>query len=78
MLTPSSQADIGIAVAGSCDAAEAAADIVLTEPGLSTIVLAVIASRKIFTWYAVGCACASDCASVRHHVSMLTVAPCAV
>jgi H+-transporting ATPase len=32
------RADVGIAVQGSTDAARAAADIVLTEPGLGTIV----------------------------------------
>eukprot|EP00121_Abeoforma_whisleri_P014655 Awhi_evm1s13516 len=42
------KADIGIAVADATDAARAAADIVLTEEGLSTIVDAVIESRKIF------------------------------
>eukprot|EP00121_Abeoforma_whisleri_P013345 Awhi_evm1s12309 len=42
------KADIGIAVADATDAARAAADIVLTEKGLSTIVDAVIESRKIF------------------------------
>lgn len=43
-----SLADIGIAVAGSSDAARAAADIVLTESGLSVIVAAIIQARKIF------------------------------
>ncbi len=33
---------------GATDAARGAADIVLTEPGLSTIVTAVIGARKIF------------------------------
>ncbi|EIE19189.1 plasma-membrane proton-e [Coccomyxa subellipsoidea C-169] len=42
------KADVGIAVAGATDAARGAADIVLTEPGLSTIVTAVIGARKIF------------------------------
>jgi len=41
-------ADVGIAVEGSTDAARAAADIVLTNPGLSTIVTAIHLSRKIF------------------------------
>lgn len=42
------KADVGIAVAGATDAARGAADIVLTEPGLSTIVTAVVGARKIF------------------------------
>eukprot|EP00184_Porphyridium_aerugineum_P000100 CAMPEP_0184708258 /NCGR_PEP_ID=MMETSP0313-20130426/37684_1 /TAXON_ID=2792 /ORGANISM="Porphyridium aerugineum, Strain SAG 1380-2" /LENGTH=1010 /DNA_ID=CAMNT_0027169843 /DNA_START=931 /DNA_END=3963 /DNA_ORIENTATION=+ len=42
------KADIGIAVADATDAARAAADIVLTEPGLSVIIDAVIGSREIF------------------------------
>jgi H+-transporting ATPase len=42
------RADVGIAVSGSTDAARAAADIVLTEPGLSTIVLAIVIAREIF------------------------------
>jgi H+-transporting ATPase len=39
---------IGIAVQGATDAARAAADIVLTDPGLSVIVYAVLTARKIF------------------------------
>ncbi|KAK8946341.1 Plasma membrane ATPase 4 [Platanthera zijinensis] len=42
------KADIGIAVAGATDAARGAADIVLTEPGLSVIISAVLTSRAIF------------------------------
>ncbi|XP_078429518.1 ATPase 10, plasma membrane-type [Wolffia australiana] len=42
------KADIGIAVSDSTDAARAAADIVLTEPGLSVIISAVLTSRAIF------------------------------
>lgn len=42
------QADVGIAVSGATDAARAAADLVLTAPGLSTIVKAVEAARRIF------------------------------
>ena len=42
------KADIGIAVSDATDAARAAADIVLTEPGLSVIVCAVLTSRAIF------------------------------
>ncbi|CAM6014632.1 unnamed protein product [Sphagnum balticum] len=42
------KADIGIAVADATDAARSAADIVLTEPGLSVIVSAVLTSRAIF------------------------------
>ena len=42
------KADVGIAVAGATDAARGAADIVLTEAGLSTIVTAIIGARKIF------------------------------
>lgn len=42
------RADVGIAVAGATDAARAAADIVLTQEGLSTIVLGMEVSRTIF------------------------------
>lgn len=42
------KADIGIAVADSTDAARSASDIVLTEPGLSVIISAVLTSRAIF------------------------------
>lgn len=42
------RADIGIAVQGATDAAQAASDLVLTEPGLSTIISAIIVSRAIF------------------------------
>jgi H+-transporting ATPase len=42
------QADVGIAVSGATDAARAAAALVLTEPGLSTIVKAVEEARRIF------------------------------
>lgn len=42
------RADIGIAVEGATDAARAASDIVLTEPGLSVIIDAMQRSRKIF------------------------------
>ena len=41
-------ANIGIAVEGATDAAQAASDIVLTQPGLSTIVDAIILARQIF------------------------------
>jgi len=41
-------ADVGIAVSGATDAARAAADIILTQPGLSTIVNGIQVSRKIF------------------------------
>ena len=50
------QADIGIAVSGATDAARAAADLVLTAPGLSVIVTAIEEARRIFermTSYAV-------------------------
>ena len=43
-----SRANVGIAVEGATDAARAAADIVLTEPGLSTIVHAIRQARIIF------------------------------
>lgn len=43
-----SRANVGIAVEGATDAARGAADIVLTEPGLSTIVHAIQQSRIIF------------------------------
>lgn len=42
------KADIGIAVDGATDAARAAADIVLTTPGLGVIVDAIVLSRCIF------------------------------
>ena len=42
------RADVGIAVAGATDAARAAADIVLTEPGLGTVVHALLIARQIF------------------------------
>ena len=42
------RADVGIAVHGATDAAKAAADIVLTEPGLSTIVEGIGISRTIW------------------------------
>ncbi|WCJ20826.1 Plasma membrane ATPase [Euphorbia peplus] len=42
------KADVGIAVADATDAARSASDIVLTEPGLSVIVSAVLTSRAIF------------------------------
>jgi H+-transporting ATPase len=42
------QADAGIAVAGATDAARAAADLVLTLPGLRVIVVAIEEARRIF------------------------------
>ncbi|MEJ2382525.1 MAG: plasma-membrane proton-efflux P-type ATPase, partial [Gammaproteobacteria bacterium] len=42
------QADVGVAVSGATDAARAAADLVLTAPGLSVIVKAVEEARRIF------------------------------
>lgn len=42
------RANVGIAVAGATSAAKAAADIILTEEGIGTIVTALIRSRKIF------------------------------
>ncbi len=42
------QADCGVAVSGATDAARAAAALILTEPGLSTIVDAIDESRRIF------------------------------
>lgn len=42
------QADAGIAVSGATDAARAAADVVLTSPGLSVIAAAISESRRIF------------------------------
>ena len=42
------QADVGIAVAGATDAARAAADLVLTAPGLSVITAAIEEARRIF------------------------------
>ena len=43
------RADIGIAVAGATDAARAAADIILTEEGLGTIIHGIIMAREIFS-----------------------------
>ena len=43
------RADVGIAVAGATDAARAAADIILTEPGLSPIIHSALIARSIFT-----------------------------
>ncbi len=42
------QADVGVAVSGATDAARAAADLILTAPGLSVIVSAVEEARRIF------------------------------
>ncbi|KAG0198268.1 plasma membrane H+-ATPase [Mortierella sp. NVP41] len=42
------KANVGIAVADASDAARSAADIVLTEPGLSVIIDAILGSRQIF------------------------------
>jgi H+-transporting ATPase len=42
------QADMGVAVSGATDAARAAADLVLTAPGLSVIISAVEEARRIF------------------------------
>ena len=41
------RADVGVAVQGATDAARAAADIVLTRPGLSTILTAITIARQI-------------------------------
>lgn len=43
------RADIGIAVAGATDAARAAADIILTEEGLGTIIHGIVIAREIFS-----------------------------
>ncbi len=42
------QADVGIAVSGATDAARAAADLVLTAPGLAVIATAIGEARRIF------------------------------
>lgn len=42
------KADVGIAVQGATDAARASADIILTSPGLSVVVDAIVISRCIF------------------------------
>ena len=42
------RADVGIAVSGATDAARAAADLVLTAPGLGTIVDGIVIARCIF------------------------------
>jgi len=41
------RADVGVAVQGATDAARTAADIVLTEPGLSTIIHGIVIARRI-------------------------------
>ena len=43
------RADVGVAVDGATDAARAAADIILTQPGLSTIVTGILIARKIYS-----------------------------
>ena len=43
-----SKANVGVAVANASDAARSAAAIVLTEPGLSVIIDAILGSRQIF------------------------------
>ncbi|CDS14035.1 hypothetical protein LRAMOSA06206 [Lichtheimia ramosa] len=43
-----SKSNVGVAVADASDAARSAADIVLTEPGLSVIIEAFVHSRRIF------------------------------
>ncbi|CAF0959878.1 unnamed protein product [Didymodactylos carnosus] len=43
-----SKSNVGIAVSDACDAARAASAIVLTEPGLSVIIDAILGSRQIF------------------------------
>ncbi|HUX79560.1 MAG TPA: plasma-membrane proton-efflux P-type ATPase [Alphaproteobacteria bacterium] len=42
------QADVGIAVSGAMDAARAAADLVLTEAGISVIIAGIAEARRIF------------------------------
>jgi H+-transporting ATPase len=42
------RANVGVAVADACDAARSASAIVLTEPGLSVIIDAILGSRQIF------------------------------
>lgn len=42
--------DVGIAVSGATDAARAAADIVLTQPGLSTVVDAMVIARQVCSY----------------------------
>ena len=42
------RANVGVAVSDACDAARSAAAIVLTEPGLSVIIDALLGSRQIF------------------------------
>jgi len=42
------KAEVGIAVAGATEAARSSADIILSEPGLSTIVVAIKRARKTF------------------------------
>jgi H+-transporting ATPase len=42
------QADVGVAVSGATDAARAAADVVLTAPGLSVITTGIEEARRIF------------------------------
>jgi len=42
------RADVGVAVKGATDAANAAADIVLTKEGLSAIVTGLVVARVVF------------------------------
>jgi H+-transporting ATPase len=42
------QADVGVAVSGATNAAQAAASLVLTAPGLSVIIMAIEEARRIF------------------------------
>jgi H+-transporting ATPase len=42
------RADVGVAVLGATEAAQSAADIVLTRPGLSTIITGIVTARRIF------------------------------
>jgi H+-transporting ATPase len=41
-------AEVGVALQGEADAVRAAADIVLTQPGLSTIIHGIVLARRIF------------------------------
>jgi P-type E1-E2 ATPase len=68
------QADVGIAVHGATDAARAASDIVLSQPGLSTIITGIQVARVIFQRMQVS----PETLDVAHAVVACAVVACAV